>query len=120
MDDNPIHAAVARILAARPTFQIGDRVRVLARHECEFCGDEGDQTIDVTGWVEEIDSPDTAESLADAMHPYYVEFDAPIIVVAGFDNHAEPLDGGYFAATELELEDQEACNGSSATSPSSS
>lgn len=88
--DSEFGAAVARILAATPSFKVGDRVRVTGGiAKCEYCSEEQPGkigrvfAIDPVAWL-----PDNR------MHGVWIRFEGG------------PVNGSsisHFAPTELEL-----------------
>lgn len=94
--DDEISTAVATILAARPTFSVGDRVRVTAAiAECQQDWEptieqpgHPDGFIGLTGTVDRIDT----NRMAGLNHPVSVEVDRRDLGFIGF----------YMNATELE------------------
>lgn len=119
--------AVAAILAARPTFRVGDRVRIRVDHECTYCVDpqyaqcyadaltndgrtavvvivDPDTPHDPTGCFCNSFQPDAdgeESTAARHAHRWWVMYDERM-------PHDEPRYEGvdfdqHFAATELEL-----------------
>lgn len=74
------------------TFEVGDRVRVLSRPECEYCRQDHDDEVGETGIVEEINRARSEH------HPIWVRFDDPTITERTFSG----TQFSHFAAIELE------------------
>lgn len=94
-----IEDAVREIMASRYVPRGGDRVRVLSRPECQYCREQHDQEIGLTGTVWEIGNEQhphrhLVESEADFLsHGVWVDLDEPV-------NNCSV---SHFAPAELEL-----------------
>lgn len=89
-----IDEAVAAIMAARPTFKVGDRVRVLSRPECYYCREFGADEEGLIGIVDRTEHTRLHHGDPDYLrHHIWVTLETE---VAGCDL-------SHFAPTELEL-----------------
>lgn len=104
-DDQQISSAVQSILDARPTYRVGDRVRVRLSGECVRAWGgytvfgEKKLRVKTHGHYEALHGRCGVIDLVNGDdHPYRVVFDRPLRLDARYQ-----LVRGLFAATELEL-----------------